>query len=812
MHATVPSYTFARLLLTLGLLLVLAAPTFAGAAAGAWPHLRGPGLDGRVTTDGVFDQQGLALELAWKTELGPAYSGVSIAGGTAVTFYSDGESDLAVALDADDGRVSWTYRIDSVYRGHDGSSDGPLSSPVIHEGTVYGLGARGQLFALRLDDGRPLWVRRLTDAYGAEEPHFGFTSTPVVEGDVVIVQTGGSEGRAVVGIDRKTGETAWTRGDDKVEYQSPGLVHLAGERQVVAVGNGRVTGLRPADGEILWQHQLAEDDQVGSAHPTPAGDGRFLIFVSGAATVFEVTAAEAGFDVREVYRSKELGGTYALPVYRDGYLYGFRGQFLTCVDAETGEQVWKSRPPGGRGLILVDDKLVIFGAQGHVVVAAASPEGYQETARLQAFDGSAYTWPSFAGGKIFVRNLEEIAAVAVTGGPAGAAALAASEDGSEHAFGRFVRRVEAADDKAALVDEYLAEHPTLPIVDGPFVHFVFRGEAEDVAIEANFVDDGADGLERVAGTDLYHRTYRLEPGTRWEYRFVKDLGERVTDPRNPRTVPPGWGDVGYSELVLEGYELPAHVAEPAATAQGTVETLTFQSERLGNEREIKVYLPAGYGEGARKYPLFVVQELDWADKGRMVAALDNLIGQRVEPLVVAFVAPRDEWWLEGGGTGTEAYVDMLAEELVPFLEEKYRIEKSAEARALMGAGGFGLSAAYAALVHPRVFGKAAACSVHLGAGSGDALMQRIAQAEKSDVDFYVGWFRWDIRRHAGGLDYRGDSIELAEALAENGYSTTGGEIRDAYGWGAVWGMTDDILVSLFPLPGDGTAAAAGSGE
>ena len=131
MHATVPSYTFARLLLTLGLLLVLAAPIFADAAAGAWPHLRGPGLDGRVTTDGVFDQQGLGLELAWKTELGPAYSGVSIADGTAVTFYSDGDSDLAVALDADDGRVSWTYRIDSVYRGHDGSSDGPLSSPVM---------------------------------------------------------------------------------------------------------------------------------------------------------------------------------------------------------------------------------------------------------------------------------------------------------------------------------------------------------------------------------------------------------------------------------------------------------------------------------------------------------------------------------------------------------------------------------------------------------------------------------------------------------------------------------------------------------
>ncbi len=808
MLSTARIRTLSRLLFTTWLLIATAIPALAD--ADAWPHLRGPALDGGVTTDGVFDHDQVGLELAWKADLGPAYSGISIVDGTVVTFYSDGESDLTVALDAEDGSVLWTHRIGDVYRGHDGSTDGPLSTPVIHDGKVYGLGPHGDLFALRLDDGQPLWLRQLTASYGAEEPHFGFTSTPVLADDILVVQTGGSEGRSVVGIDRKTGDTVWTRGDGKVEYQSPSLLTLGGKRQVVTAGSGKLSGLDPTDGEILWQHELAEGDRVSSAHPTPVGDDRFLITISGVAAVFEAKAAAEGFDVSEVYRSRELGGTYALPVYHDGYLYGFRGQFLTCVDAETGEKVWKSRPPGGRGLILVDDRLVIFGSQGNVVVAAATPEGYEEITRLQAFEGSAYTWPSFAGGKVFVRNLEQIAAVAVTSDDA--TRMAAGEGAADHAFARFVRQVSAADDKAALVEAFLAENETFPIVEGDFVHFVFQGEAEDVALEANFIGDGTDGLERITGTDLYHRSYRLESGTRWEYRFVKDLSERVADPHNPRTVPPSRGDVPYSELVLDGFELPTHLGEPDAAARGTVETHTFASEKLGNEREVRVYLPAGYSGGTDSYPLFLVQGLDWADKGRMVTALDNLIGESIEPLVVAFVAPRNEWWLEGGGSGTDAYVDMLAEELVPFLEDNYRLEKKADARALMGTTGFGLSAAYAALKHPDVFSKVAAGSVNLEAGSFDELMELVARPEKADVEFLVGWLRWDVRRHAGGLDYRGDSMKLAQALEEHGYETTGVEYRDAYGWAAAQAICDDVLEALFPLAGGQAAAGAASSE
>lgn len=780
------------------------------AAANGWPHLRGPEQDGRVAAGGVFDVEDLALEVAWKVPLGPAYSGIAIADGKAVTLYSDGQSDLAIAVDTATGKKLWNHKIDAVYRGHDGSSDGPLSTPLIHDGMVYVLGARGQLFALRLADGQQVWAKEVPEAFGAKEPDFGFTTTPIIEGDVLVVQVGGSEGRSILGLDRKTGRVLWSRGDDTVDYQSPTAMTLLGERQIVAVSARHITGLGAEGGEILWQFELGEQDRAGSATPVPVGEDRFLIFVSGAATVYELVQRDGGIEVVEAYRSRELGGTYALPVYHEGYLYGFRGQFLTCIKATTGERVWKSRPPGGRGLILVDGHLVIFGAKGEVVVAAATPEGYVEKARRQALDGNAYTWPSFAEGKVFVRNLEEMAAVEVMESE-GFRGTEVAGGTADHHFGKFVRKLEAAAEKKALIDQFLAEQKSLPVVDGEYVHFVFRGEAEDVALEGNIIPGGGtEGLEQVAGTDFYYKTFKVEPGTRWEYRFVKNLEDSITDPHNSRTVP-AYGDGGtFSELVLPGYELPEHLAEPADGDRGTVETLTFKSEMLGNEREVRVYLPPGYAEGGEAYPLLLVHGLEWSDRGLMVTALDNLLGERVEPLVVAFVAPSRAWWEEGGGTGTDAYVDMLVQEMVPFLEGKYRLDQASASRALMGDQGFALTAAYGALKHPKVFGKAALLSVHLGAGYMDQLMELLAQDKRPAVDLFLTWNRYDVRRHANGIDYRGDSRRLAEALKAHGFEFTGGEVVDAHGWGAARAVTDDVLEALFPLElSVGETASAG---
>lgn len=787
------------------LVLALVLPLPAVPAGADWPSLVGPDAARRFEASALPAGATPRLELAWRVPLGSGYSGVAVAGERLVTMFTDGPDDVVAAFDAGSGEEVWRRRLDALNPGRDGSQDGPLSTPVVFGDTVFALAPRGRLLALRLDDGEALWERSIRQALGAREPDFGFGTTPIVAGDALVLLAGAPEGGAIVALDPATGETLWSRGDGQVDYQSPVALTLAGRPQVVAVAGKTMTGFEPATGQELWSHGFGDEDYLADATPVAAGPDRFAVFVSGQLAMFEASAENGRIGVRELYRSKELGNTYALPVYHQGHLYGFRGQILSCVSAETGERVWRSRPPGGRGLLLVGDRLVIFGAGGQVVVAEASPRGYVELARLAALDASGYTWPSYGAGTIFVRNLEQMAAVALTAEEAGEVAAAvtpASADEPQHELQRLLAAVEEAGEPQAAVEAWLASRDAFPVVDGEWVHFVWTGEADDLAITGTMIASGApEAMAPVPGTNLYHRSYRLEPGTRWEYRFVRNFSERIPDPRNPRRVPGGWGG-DMSELALEGYETPEHLAAVGPTEpRGAIQEVSFASEILGMERALRVYLPPGYATSEQSYPLLVVQDgMDWLEKGLMANTLDRLLGERAEPLVAVFVEQRNEWWLEAGGTGTDRYVDMLAQEMVPFLEQRYRLRSDAAARAVVGNLGFGLSSLYAALRHPQVFGKVGMQSVQLGLGSDAAVFELLSRAPRPSLAIYFDWNRWDVRNADGGIDVGADSRKVASALAEHGFPYAGSEIADSAGWGGWRARSDRILEALFPLP------------
>ena len=128
---------------------------------GSWSTFRGPlgagsALEALPPGDGP-----LALELAWKRPLGSGYSGISIADGTLVTAFAAGERDVVVALDPATGEERWRYDLAPSYAGHDGSHDGPISTPAIADGRVFMLGPMGHLAALDLATGEALWTAHL---------------------------------------------------------------------------------------------------------------------------------------------------------------------------------------------------------------------------------------------------------------------------------------------------------------------------------------------------------------------------------------------------------------------------------------------------------------------------------------------------------------------------------------------------------------------------------------------------------------------------------------------------------------------------
>ena len=796
--------------LTCLVLLMVAGIAVAGPDPGTqrdWPAWSGP--DGDMTSLGndVFGDR-FGLEQVWSRPLGSAYSGIAVVDGRLVTAFSDGEADYLVSLNAASGVEQWRYRISGTYKGHDGSDDGPLASPTIAGGTVYGLGAWGKLFAVGLEDGKERWSHDLVKAFGARKPEYGFTTSPAVIGDLLAVEIGGDGGRSISAFDRKTGELRWSLGDDTVTYQSPTAIDLGGETVLVAVTDQHLYGLEPATGKTLFQHRHSEGEGLSFAQPVPVGDGGILLTDWPGSALYQIQQADGAWTVEEAWSSRALRGTYAMPVPYEGYLYGFSGSFLTCVDAATGETVWKSRPPGHGYLVLVDGHLVIQTRSGEMVVAEATPEGYREKSRVQALDRGYYSRPSFAGGKVFVRNLTQIAAVGVTEAPAVERIAAASQRVAGQAevdadwdlkgnFGAFVEKLAAADNKPELIDGFMAEHEKLPLIEGELVHFVFRGEVDDLGIAGNFFRDGQEHpMHRVGGTDFFFRTVELPKAAHFTYRFT-EFDQPMTDPVNPHKSGPEGRE--QSVLTTAGWQMPAHLAEPAGE-RGQMLKLTWKSDSLGREREVQVYLPPGYAEGGprslERYPLLVVNHGDQAlSMGAMDRSLDNLIGKTVAPVIVAFVPRAD--WPEYGGSETVEYIRAQVEELIPMLDGIFRTDPRPKARAIMGPGSAGFVAVFAALHHPGTFGKAAAQSFYHG-DLKDQLMATI-QGEKSDLELIFHWSSYDYRDPARDFDARADARSVVAALEARGYQPRVLEVDDGVGWGMWQARTGDILEALFPL-------------
>ena len=393
-----------------------------------WPRFRGPEADGAIPqTDLAESWADSAPKILWKRPLGEGFSSISVVGDRLYTLFADGEEDLVAAFRAADGEEIWRFSLGPKFRENFGN--GPRSTPTVVDGTVFALGSQGRLVALDTAEGKLLWQKELQQAYpilasqtlvamaptmpGPQLPVFGYSASPLVTDGLVVLQTGAGQGRSLVALDPKTGEERWTALDDEIGYSTPLRTDFGqGSRILVLLGADLVA--LTLDGKVDWRFSWAPTP----SQPVLVGQDRILVSTVNdiGAKLVRVKEGTGDERIETVWAERRFRNNWNSSLYYDGHLYGFDNATFRCVDAETGEFRWSKRGLGQGTLLRSGDQLLVFSDRGKLHLVEATAEAFRDLGSLEVLSGRSWTAPSLAGGVIYVRNHEEMAAIDLTGG------------------------------------------------------------------------------------------------------------------------------------------------------------------------------------------------------------------------------------------------------------------------------------------------------------------------------------------------------------------------------------------------------------
>jgi outer membrane protein assembly factor BamB len=372
-----------------------------------WDGFRGPHRDGaipgvRIETDWTVSPP---VEI-WRRPIGPGWSSFAVRDDLVYTQEQRGPDEIVACYRFTTGQPVWTHR-DAARFWESNAGAGPRSTPTLGKGRVYTLGATGVLNALNATNGAVVWSRNAASDANAKVPVWGFSSSPLLLDDIVVVALGGQ----LVAYDLATGSPRWfgPRGDGG--YSSPHLFTRDGVRQILFLNGSGAVGVAPADGKVLWEHSWPG---VPIVQPALTGDGDVLINAGDKSGIRRLAVAPApdGWHVAERWTSAGLKPYFNDFVVHDGHAFGFDGSILSCIDLKDGQRKWKGGRYGHGQLVVVADQnmLLVLSEDGELALVRAVPDRYTEVARFPAIQGKTWNHPVLVGGVLLARNGEEMAA------------------------------------------------------------------------------------------------------------------------------------------------------------------------------------------------------------------------------------------------------------------------------------------------------------------------------------------------------------------------------------------------------------------
>ncbi|PYU89783.1 MAG: hypothetical protein DMG08_20200 [Acidobacteria bacterium] len=371
-----------------------------------WSGFRGPQRDGiirgvRIDTNWSASPP---VEL-WRRPVGPGWSSFAVGGNLVYTQEQRGDNEVVACYDLTTGQPVWTHRDAARFFESNGGA-GPRGTPIVSNGRVYAFGATGILNALDAGKGAAVWSRNVASDTGTKVPYWGFSSSPLVVDDLVIVAAAGQ----LVAYDLATGDRRWS-GAAGEGYSSPHLVTIDGVAQILLMSGAGATSVAPTNGRVLWEHAWKGFPIV---QPAVTEDGDILIVASTASGTRRIGVAQGpgGWTVKERWTSDGLKPYFNDFVVHKGHAFGFDGRILACIDLKYGQRKWKGGRYGNGQLVLLRDQdlLLVLSEEGGLALVRATPDQFTEVARFPAIEGKTWNHPVLVGNVLLVRNGQEMAA------------------------------------------------------------------------------------------------------------------------------------------------------------------------------------------------------------------------------------------------------------------------------------------------------------------------------------------------------------------------------------------------------------------
>ena len=383
-----------------------------------WPGLLGPQRDGWVEHFKIPARWPKQLKKEWSVEVGAGYGTPLVEGQRVYQHARQGEEEVIWCVDLASGKQIWRQSYKNPFKiggGGERHGKGPKSCPVMADGRLFTLSITGMIHAWDVESGSLLWRKDYRGKWEkGNQPNWGVSTSPIVDGERLIVHLGNDGVGALMAFDVKSGREVWSQGEHGTSYSSPLLVEIAGVRQVVQWNHETLAGVESRTGKLLWEYP-APHRSHNQNMPTPVfHKGRILLGGENRGIkCLEPLLKDGKWSVNRLWHQRKVALDMSTAVINGDHLYGmshFKMGQIFCLDPRDGTIRWLSEGRVGQNVafLALEGHVAALRANGELRIIAADPAAYRARAAYRVAPDQTWAPPVLLDSKILIKDLNRL--------------------------------------------------------------------------------------------------------------------------------------------------------------------------------------------------------------------------------------------------------------------------------------------------------------------------------------------------------------------------------------------------------------------